>query len=263
MRCSFRVALIVMILSGLHFSAWSAPEGLCEANTTQGIPCSCSVADLHPTQLTVGMLEVKHLGKKLLQELQQDMARPDHEAKIVIASDGGFYLTDGHHHALAIYNKESRANTTCIVTENDYNTNDQSLLSSSPNFWYIMESRKHARLYDENGHRGIPPQTLGGLRDDKYRTLSSWIKDWLKDNCGIMMPGDYAQFQWADIIRANDSAKNEANKSLDAAATDYPKKRQREKIAAVVIKKLSPTDLQKLTSSSSDYGSLKQCQESS
>ena len=105
----------------------------------------CMIAELHPTQLAVGMAEVREKEHKLskmdaikLEKYKE--ANPEPTAK---GPGGALYIIDHHHLALALFNIGVRE-TYCAQAA------DYSGLETSA-FWGRMEDNKWVYAYDEYG----------------------------------------------------------------------------------------------------------------
>jgi len=78
---------------------------VCDAQSMKGDVCLCELSDLHPTQTSVGMAEVRIKAEKLRDELQRRgepnflkyLLKHDKEEPVIIGPDGVFYITGGGH----------------------------------------------------------------------------------------------------------------------------------------------------------------------
>ena len=85
-------------------------KDVCSAQSTKRDICLCKISDLHPTQASVGMMEVRIKAEKLRDELHRRaigffkyLLRHDKEEPVIIGPGGVFYITDHHHLARALY----------------------------------------------------------------------------------------------------------------------------------------------------------------
>jgi hypothetical protein len=83
---------------------------ICEGSSKTGDVCICSLSELHPTQASVGMTEVRTRREKLKHEIERSsedflryLRKQNRTEPIVIGPGNVFYLTDGHHLASALY----------------------------------------------------------------------------------------------------------------------------------------------------------------
>jgi hypothetical protein len=166
----------------------------------------CKVDGLHPTQLAVGMEEVKekeHKFKKMdgneLEKYEQDNPEP-----VVAGPGGALYIIDHHHLARALM--DIGVNKTYCTQMADYSR------LMAPAFWKKMEEKKWVYTYDEYGNGPRPyseiPDTVGGLKDDPYRSLAGAVR-----SAGGYEKTDapFAEFKWADFFRDKFSRKDLIN----------------------------------------------------
>jgi len=151
--------------------------------------------DLHPTQLTVGMLEVQdkktHLDS-LTSKGQQDFMQT-HPIPAVIGPGGKLYITDHHHLGRAAL--EAGVAKGFFLVEADLSSRSQD------DFWKDMDRNLWVHPLDENGVRhyySAIPQQLERLIDDVYRSLAGYVR-----NAGGFdkTPTAFAEFVWADFFR--------------------------------------------------------------
>jgi hypothetical protein len=158
---------------------------------------SIELSRLRPTQLTVGMLEVKHKRRRL-RELEK---RPgelvdfilETPIRVVLGPAGKVYVIDHHHLGLALLKEDFQSAP--MVVEAD--------LSHLPThcFWQRMRTDNFLHLVNAKGipkpHRN-PPKDLECLKDDPYRSLAGFVRA-----AGGYSKSDvlYAEFQWADFFR--------------------------------------------------------------
>ena len=190
----------VLVGSSLSWSTAAKAQPACEPTMPKGSVCSCKLADLHPTQMSIGVLHVKDLEEDGFQKLAKCVAKDEKHAMIVFGPAGAPYIVDGHHHARAMMDLDAEGPTTCEIA--DVPT---AAPISPAAFWTSMEQRHFARLEGRDGvqHPGVyPPDKLTDLENDPFRSLSSWIED----RCHVKLKGDYADFKLADLLRKNPKA---------------------------------------------------------
>ena len=229
------VALIMLVVSQPALA-----KEVCDAQSTKGDVCLCELADLHPTQASVGMAEVRIKAEKLKDEIQrreeQDflkyLLKHDKEEPIVIGPGGIFYITDHHHLARALYDL-GVSKTYCIIVDNlsDERVDD---------FWKRMEDDNEVYLNDQNGKAIIPndlPTSIKDLRNDPFRSLAGAVRE----SCGFekgdksSSAEDYLEFQWANYFRAHWAQTGIPTKDIDTNfddATDAAQHLAVEKYAA-------------------------------
>lgn len=155
------------------------------------------IASLHPTQLTVGMIEVEHKRKRLaaLSMKAREEFLAAHPVPAVVGPGERLYITDHHHLARAAL--EARIAQAFLTIEAD-------LSALAPaRFWIEMNENSWVHPLDENGVRhsySRIPRRVGRLRDDVYRSLAGFVRD----AGGFKKTGGpYVEFVWADFFRRN------------------------------------------------------------
>lgn len=153
--------------------------------------------DLHPTQLTVGMLVVRDKKKHLesLNSADRTSFMNAHPMPAVIGPGGVLYITDHHHLGRAAL--EAGVANGCFVVESDLSK------YTTEAFWQEMNENQWVHPLDENGVRhfySTIPAQLGKLVDDLYRSLAGFIRD---AGGFDKTPTAFAEFVWADFFRRN------------------------------------------------------------
>jgi len=153
------------------------------------------IHDLHPTQLTVGMIEVRDKKKHLmsLKPADQQAFMQAHPIPAVDGPGGKLYITDHHHLGRAAL--EAGVTTGYFTVEAD-------LSASGPDdFWVEMDKKFWVHPLDGNGvrHRyAAIPNHLEKLTDDPYRSLAGYVRD---AGGYEKTPTAFAEFVWADFFR--------------------------------------------------------------
>jgi len=197
------VALIVSLVSQPALA-----KDVCDAQSTKGDICLCKLSDLHPTQASVGMAEVRIKAGKLKDEIQRQsehdflkyLVKHNKEEPVIVGPGGIFYITDHHHLARALY--EIGAYTTyCIIVDN---LSD----AKAEDFWKHLKVNNEVYLEDQNGTPIKPndlPTSVKNLKNDPFRSLAGAVRE----SCGFKKGDtssssqDYLEFQWADYLRAH------------------------------------------------------------
>lgn len=150
---------------------------------------------LRPTQVTVGLIEVRDKRAKL-EALKKKEQRDFMELRPIPAvwgPDGKLYITDHHHLGRAA--SEADVDTGFFCIEGDF--------SKCPiaQFWPRMSGNNWAHPVDQNGKpcgfEAIPDH-LENLIDDPYRSLAGYVRDaGGYDKTAVA----FSEFQWADFFR--------------------------------------------------------------
>ena len=168
------------------------------------------LADLKPTQITVGMHEVRQKRERWrkLNSEKGGAFLGRHMIPTVIGPKGRHYLTDNHHLARAMW--DEKVEEVLVTVQAD--------LSALPrlSFWRYLDNRALVHPYNDEGHR-VPfdeiPGSIDKLVDDPYRSLAGDLRHvggYAKD----MTP--FSEFLWADFLRTRIKRKS-IEKDFDAA----------------------------------------------
>lgn len=150
---------------------------------------------LHPTQITVGKIEVaqKRMAWAGMGKKARAAALESHWFPSILGPDGKYFIVDHHHFGLALL-EEGVTEVWLLVLK------DLSWLEP-PVFWNVMDHHQWAHPYDDRGARcdfDAVPAHLGFLRDDAYRSLAGAVRNgggYAKD----VTP--FSEFLWADFFR--------------------------------------------------------------
>jgi hypothetical protein len=154
-----------------------------------------AIADLRPTQITIGMREVlnktkrwRELGAKKDQKLLGK-----HIIPVVLGPKQRHYVVDHHHLARALH--EEGVKEVAIVVGNNLSGLDRDA------FWTVMDNRNWMHPYDAEGvrrpYRDIP-KSVADLIDDPFRSLAGELRragGFAKDTT------PFSEFLWADFLR--------------------------------------------------------------
>jgi len=159
------------------------------------------LADLHPTQITVGSAEVllKRDQWAQLKRKEKDSTLASHWFPAVKGPAERYFIVDHHHLGVAL-NEEKVASVWVMQLD------DLSAVEGE-NFWRLMEFHRWAHPYDETGKRrgyDAIPSKVAKLRNDPFRSLAGFVRNaggYAKD------AAPFAEFLWADFFRPKFSAK--------------------------------------------------------
>jgi hypothetical protein len=153
------------------------------------------IDDLRPTQITVGMREVKAKRKAWRIRERDDGAEflGRHMIPVILGPKNRPYIIDHHHLALALQ-EEGVKNVLVTVVAN------LSRLETGA-FWFVMDNHNWMHPFDDEGRRrGYEeiPKFVKDLIDDPFRSLASELRlvgGFAKDTT------PYSEFLWADFLR--------------------------------------------------------------
>jgi hypothetical protein len=156
-----------------------------------------AVADLRPTQMTIGKKEVERkqrdwaaLGKKKRRAAMEEVFFP-----AVLGPEKRYFILDHHHSAVALVNEHAGEVQVGVVK-------DLSVLNTGE-FWIYLDHLSWVHPYDSHGKRCSlkeMPGSLRAMRDDPYRSLAGDVRD-----RGGFSKSDtpFLEFLWTNYFRAN------------------------------------------------------------
>jgi hypothetical protein len=152
-----------------------------------------AISALRPTQVTVGMGEVKEKRRRWreVKDKKQFLAR--HMVPVLLGPNGHRYVLDHHHLARALLDDGVTKVTVMTVA-------DLSQLPKSA-FWVYLDKRGWCHPYDDRGKRvgfGEIPRRIADLSDDPFRSLSGETRR-RGGFAKIVTP--FSDFIWADFLR--------------------------------------------------------------
>jgi hypothetical protein len=192
------------------------------ANLREPLLHPVPILSLRPTQMTVGMREVKekrqrwreHKSKKKQAEL---LGR--HMIPVVLGPDERYYVVDHHHLARALHDEGVKDILVTLI-------GDLSMVERDA-FWGVMDNKRWVYPYDAKGERrhfSDLPKSVEGLKDDPFRSLAGELRragGFAKDTT------PFSEFLWADFLRrhiqrktAEDHFTKAMEKALELAKTD-------------------------------------------
>jgi hypothetical protein len=171
-------------------------------NTREPLLEPVPILSLRPTQMTVGMREVKekrkrwraHKSKKKQAELLGK-----HMIPVVVGPDKRYYVVDHHHLARALHDEGVKDILVTVIA-------DLTMVDMAA-FWGVLDHRRWAYPYDAKGERRHfkdIPKSVTGLKDDPFRSLAGEIRragGYAKDTT------PFSEFLWADLLRRRLSRK--------------------------------------------------------
>ncbi len=153
------------------------------------------IADLRPTQITVGMREVKEKQKRWREKHGKDAAKflGNHMSPVILGPKDRHYVIDHHHLSRALHEEGVENILTTVVA-------DLSALDKDA-FWVNMDNHSWMHPYDEKGKRRDYtdiPKSVDTMIDDPFRSLAGGLRrvgGYAKDTT------PFSEFLWADFLR--------------------------------------------------------------
>ena len=153
------------------------------------------VADLRPTQITVGFREVKEKRREWSERGAHsgEVFLGRHMIPVLLGPKRRPYVIDHHHLARALHDEGVNEVAITVVA-------DLSKLSKDE-FWVLCDNKGWCHPYDAAGVRrdvDAIPKTIMKLVDDPYRSLAGELRrqgGFAKDTT------PFSEFIWADFLR--------------------------------------------------------------
>jgi hypothetical protein len=153
------------------------------------------IMDLRPTQITVGMREVrakqKEWREKKVKKSGEFLGR--HMIPVIQGLNGRYYVIDHHHLARALHEEGVKDVLVTVVANLSMVDRD--------GFWINLDNRGWMHPFDDKGRRrdyGDLPKSIDGLVDDPFRSLAGELRKiggFAKDTT------PFSEFLWADFLR--------------------------------------------------------------
>jgi hypothetical protein len=154
-----------------------------------------AIADLRPTQITVGMREVEAKRRAWRAEAGDKGAEflGRHMIPVILGPKDRCYVID-HHHLIRALHEEGVKNVLVSVVAN------LTRLERGA-FWFVLDNRNWMHPFDDRGRRrghADIPKSIADLIDDPFRSLAGELRrvgGFAKDTT------QFSEFLWADFLR--------------------------------------------------------------
>ena len=152
-----------------------------------------AIEELYPTQITVGMREVRAKRKHWRSVGRKYEFLGRHLIPVIKGPKNRYYVIDHHHLALALHQEGVRKIAVTVLA-------DLAGLDSD-GFWTFLDNRGWLHPFDAKGRRrpyGDLPRRISGLIDDPFRSLAGELRragGFAKDTT------PFSEFLWADFLR--------------------------------------------------------------
>ena len=156
-----------------------------------------AIKSLRPTQITVGMREVK-AKRKSWREKETDKTKAGqflgtHMIPVILGPKENHYIIDHHHLARALHDEGAKDVAVTVVAN---------LSKLEPDaFWFVLDNHNWMHPFDDKGRRrGYQdiPKSVTALVDDPFRSLAGELRragGFAKDTT------PFSEFLWADFLR--------------------------------------------------------------
>jgi hypothetical protein len=170
------------------------------------------ILTLRPTQMTVGMREVKEKRKRWREQKKHKQSEllGKHMIPVVRGPDKRYYVVDHHHLARALHEEGVKDILVTIIGDLDMVEGDA--------FWGVMDNKRWVYPYDAKGERRHfrdLPKSITDLTDDPFRSLAGELRragGFAKDTT------PFSEFLWADYLRrkiSNKAVKKDFEKAIE------------------------------------------------
>ena len=153
------------------------------------------VADLRPTQITVGMREVMAKRKRWretpIKKGEKFLGR--HMIPVILGPKHRHYVIDHHHLARALHDEGIKDAPITVIANLAKLDIDE--------FWNVMDNHSWMHPFNAKGDRRPYtdiPKSVSGLVDDPFRSLAGELRrqgGFAKDTA------PFSEFLWADFLR--------------------------------------------------------------
>ena len=153
------------------------------------------ISELHPTQITVGMREVKAKRKRWRDERgkKREEFLAKHLIPVILGPNDRHYVIDHHHLARALH--DEGVENVLVTTVADLSKLERE------SFWFVLDCHNWMHPFDDKGRRlGYKdiPKSVKDLVDDPFRSLAGELRragGFAKDTT------PFSEFIWADFLR--------------------------------------------------------------
>jgi len=183
------------------------------SNVREPVLTLVAVADLRPTQITVGMREVLVKRKRWRETATKKGEKflGKHMIPVILGPKLRHYVTDHHHLARALHDEGVKEVAVTVIA-------NLSRLESDA-FWSVMDNRNWMHPFDAEGrrrHYRDIPKSVVKLVDDPFRSLAGELRragGFAKDTT------PFSEFLWADFLRRRMTHK-EVERDFDRAVEE-------------------------------------------
>ena len=152
-----------------------------------------AIADLYPTQITVGMREVREKRRHWRLARHKAKVLGSHVIPVIAGPKGRHYVIDHHHLARALHDEGVEIIPIMLVAD--------LVRLDKETFWTYLDNRGWMHPYDAQGRRHDYrdlPRSVSDLVDDPFRSLAGELRragGFAKDTT------PFSEFLWADFLR--------------------------------------------------------------
>jgi hypothetical protein len=203
------------VIDGVALTVVNSPARQEATVTTTQVPLlkPVKLVDLRPTQITVGMREVREKQKQWRGHVEKDgpefLGR--HMIPVVLGPRGRNYVIDHHHLGRALLDEGVEQVLVNVLA-------DLSDLAKAA-FWIYLDNRAWCHPYNDDGERVTfddIPKSLGDMPDDPFRSLAGELR---RAGGYAKSEAPFSEFTWADFLRRR-IKRRAVDKDFSAALTE-------------------------------------------
>jgi hypothetical protein len=151
-----------------------------------------AILDLRPTQMTVGMREVKAKRERWRAEKKSADFLGKHMIPVILGPKHRNYVIDHHHLARALHDEGVKNVAVTVVANLSKLDRDA--------FWFVMDNRDWTHPFVDGRRRPYSdlPKSVDKLIDDPFRSLAGELRrvgGFAKDTT------PFSEFLWAEFLR--------------------------------------------------------------
>jgi len=153
------------------------------------------IADLRPTQITIGMREVV-IKRKRWREIGMRKGEEflgKHMIPVVVGPKSRNFLVDHHHLARALHEEGVMDVAVTVIANLSRLDNDE--------FWSVLDERDWMHPFDAEGRRRHfrdIPKSVADMIDDPFRSLAGELR---RAGGFAKETTPFSEFLWADFLR--------------------------------------------------------------
>ena len=153
------------------------------------------IADLRPTQITVGLREVNAKRKSWREKKGKQGGEflGNHMIPVILGPSDRHYIIDHHHLARALH-EEGVKDVLVLVVAN-------LSMVDKDTFWTVLDNRSWMHPFDDKGRRRAYkdiPKSVVGLVDDPFRSLAGALR---RAGGFAKETTPFSEFLWAAFLR--------------------------------------------------------------
>ena len=162
---------------------------------SEPLPIAVPIAELRPTQMTVGLREVEIKRRQWREADDEGRVKllRRHVVPAVIGPKGRTYIVDHHHFTMALLDEKAAVVAVYILADLSHLATEE--------FWIFLDNSDWCHAYEGDGKRcplSDIPKRLSELADDPFRSL---VGELIRAGGCAKTQTPFFEFLWADFLR--------------------------------------------------------------